>query len=134
MPEIELTTPLGKALTLRQPFWIASAHFSEKEAAIDTWAEILPAALTLKTAHKAPIENEEKKSIRRKTIEFMGRLSRSYYCDGPKQKELITYERAADLLKYARQRLPETQLGISVICSAAQDYSELRQLCPDTDF
>jgi len=134
MSEIDLTAPVGKALTLRQPFWIASAHYSERESVIDTWAEIQPAALTLKTAHKAPVAIEEKKTTRHRTIESMTRLSRSYYCDGPKQKELITYERTAELLKYALKRLPETKIGISVICNAAQDYRELRALCPDASF
>jgi dihydroorotate dehydrogenase len=134
MSEIDLASPIGNFLTLNQPFWIASAHFSEKESVIDTWADIRPAALTLKTSCKAPIEVKETKQIRRKTTEFMTRFSRSYYCDGPKTKELITYERTAELLKYAREKLPDTRVGISVICDARQDYGELRALCPDAAF
>jgi dihydroorotate dehydrogenase len=134
MAEIDLTTPIGKILNLSQPFWIASAHFSEKESVIDTWAEIEPAALTLKTAHKAPIEDSKAKSIRSKTTEFLNRFSRSYYCDGPKTRELLTYERAGELLNYARKKLPKTKLGISVICSDKQDYEEFRKLCQEADF
>jgi len=134
MPEIDLTAPIGEIFNLSQPFWIASAHFSEKESVIDTWAEIEPAALTLKTAHKAPIEDSKAKSIRSKTSEFLNRFSRSYYCDGPKTKELLTYERTAELLKYARKKLPKTKLGISVICNAEQDYEQLRALCQEADY
>jgi dihydroorotate dehydrogenase len=134
MSEIDLTSRLGSVLALPDPFWIASAHFSENEAIIDTWAEIEPAALTLKSAHKSPIDQTDSRAIRRKTTDFTGRFSRSYYCDGPKKRELITYERAAELLKYARQKLPKTQVGISVICSQKQDYKELRSLCQEAAF
>ena len=64
----------------------------------------------------------------------MSRLGRSFYCDGPKQEELIPYERAADLLRYAREYLPNTQVGISVLCNDKQNYNELRTLCPDPAF
>src|SRR5258708_24448278 len=134
MSDVDLTSQIGNFLTLRHPFWIASAHYSEKEAAIDAWVEIQPAALTLKTAHKAPIREEEKKTTRHKTIESMTRLCRSFYCDGPKQKELITYERTAELLKYAKAHSQETEVGISVLCSDDQDYKERRALCPEASF
>jgi dihydroorotate dehydrogenase len=134
MSDIDLTSKVGSLLTLPQPFWIASSHYSENKAVIDAWAEIQPAALTLKTAHKAPIEEEETKTVRQRTTELMPRFSRSFYCDGPKQKELITYEKAAELLQYACERLPKTKVGISVLCNDVQDYGALRALCPEASF
>jgi dihydroorotate dehydrogenase len=134
MSEIDLTSQVGDFLKLRHPFWIASAHYSENEAVIRAWAEVRPAALTLKTAHRAPIDQETTETTRHRTTESMSRLCRSYYCDGPKQKELIPYEKAAELLKFARAQLPETEIGISVLCSAKQDYDELRTLCPELSF
>jgi dihydroorotate dehydrogenase len=134
MSEIDLTAQLGSVLRLQDPFWVASAHYSENEPILETWAEIQPAALTLKTSHRAPIDQTDSRSIRRKTTDFTDRLSRSYYCDGPKKKELLTYERAAELLKYARSKLPSTKVGISVICNKEQDYDEFLSLCPNADF
>ncbi len=134
MSEIDLTSQVGNFLKLRHPFWIASAHYSENAAVVKAWSELRPAALTLKTAHKAPIDKEATETTRHRTTESMSRLSRSFYCDGPKQKELITYEKAAELLKYAREQLPDTEIGISVLCNAKQDYHELQTLCPHSSF
>jgi dihydroorotate dehydrogenase len=62
------------------------------------------------------------------------RFGRSFYCDGPKQKELLSYEREAELLNYARAKLPYSLVGISVICDQKQNYARLRSMCPGAAF
>ena len=125
MPEIDLTTKVGRLFTLRHPFWIASAHYTEKESAIESWKEVQPAALTLKTASTVRTL-KEKKRIREKTLAILPRFGYSLYCDGAKQDEYLTYEGAADLLGKAQKALPETLVGISVLAGPDEKYDSWR--------
>lgn len=133
MIHVDLTTKIGDFLELANPYWISSAHYSHKESVIEAWREFSPAALTLKTSDIDP-KREEKKAVREKTQKILPRYGRSFYCDGPKQDELLTYERTAELLNFAKGKLPKTKLGISVLSSAAQDYAKLRQMCDGAHF
>src|ERR1700684_4263484 len=112
MSLIDLSTNIGGFLQLRNPLWIASAHYSHKASAIKAWKEITPAALTLKTSHKEK-EVEQKNLIRQKTEKILPRFGRSLYVDGAKQDELLTYADTQELLTYANNELPETSIGIS---------------------
>ncbi len=102
------------------------------EAAIKGWKEIQPAALTLKTSKKIVVA-EEKKSLREKLYPAVTRHGKSFYCDGPKQEELLTYENTAALLKVAKETLPKTLIGVSVISGADEDYGQLRGLTTAAD-
>lgn len=133
MIHVDLTAKIGDFLELANPYWISSAHYSHKESVIEAWKEFAPAALTLKTSDIAP-KKEEKKSIRERTQRILPRYGRSFYCDGPKQEELLTYERTAELLNFAKEKLPKTKLGISVLSSPAQDYAKLWQMCNGAHF
>jgi dihydroorotate dehydrogenase len=133
MIHVDLTTKIGDFLELANPYWISSAHYSHKESVIEAWKEFSPAALTLKTSDIDP-KKEDKKSVRERTHKILPRYGRSFYCDGPKQDELLTYERTEELLKFAREKLPKTKLGISVLSSPAQDYEKLRQMCGAAEF
>ena len=44
------------------------------------------------------------------------------------------YPATADLLTFTRAELPQTAVGISVLASADENYTELAALCPDTAF
>jgi dihydroorotate dehydrogenase len=133
MIHVDLTTKIGDFLELTSPYWISSAHYSHKESVIEAWEEFSPAALTLKTSDINP-EREDKRLVREKTQKILPRYGRSFYCDGPKQEELLTYERTAELLKFAKERLPRTKLGISVLSSTAQNYVKLREMCNGAHF
>ena len=87
--------------------------------------------LGIELRHRA---TRDKRSVREKTQKILPRYGRSFYCDGPKQEELLTYEKTAELLNFAKGKLPKTKLGISVLSSAAQDYVSLRQMCDGADF
>jgi dihydroorotate dehydrogenase len=65
--DISLEITVVDALTLKDPFWVASAHFSEPSM-FKIWAEIGPAALTLKTATKIDLAGPNKK--KKGTIKF----------------------------------------------------------------
>lgn len=132
MIHVDLTTKIGN-LELANPYWISSAHYSHRESVIEAWQEMAPAALTLKTSDINP-KREEKKSVREKTQRILPRYGRSFYCDGPKHEELLSYERTAELLKFAKEKLPKTKVGISVLSSPEQDYEKLQQGCSDAHF
>jgi dihydroorotate dehydrogenase len=132
--EIDLTTNIGKLLKLREPFWIASSHFTEKESILWQWAELEPAAITLKTCTCTDRTEKHKRSIRRKTLDIAPRYGRSYYCDGPKSVELHSYEEAAKLFKDAREILPKSKVGISVRGGKGEDYNHLLASCGAPDF
>ena len=133
MAEIELQAVVGDVLKLREPFWIASSHFTEKESVLKQWQDLEPAALTLKTCTNSNRE-EQKDSIRRKTLAIAPRYGRSYYCDGPKSLELHSYDQTADLLTKAKELMPKSQIGISVLATEKEDFGKLRALCAVADF
>lgn len=130
---INLSVSVGALLQLREPLWVASSHHTSKESAIDAWQPIEPAALTLKTS-KGVLIHEEKPTVRFLLWPSVPRFGKSLYCDGPKQEELLTYERTAELLAYARSKLPKTRVGVSVLAGADEDYPELRRACADAAF
>jgi len=121
MIHIDLTAKIGKFLDLSDPFWIASAHYSNSKSAINSWKEIKPAALTLKTAH-FPQSSETTRQVRRKLSTVVPRFGRSLYTDGPKQAELLSFDAAHELAAYALKELPETKVGASVLASPENDY------------
>jgi dihydroorotate dehydrogenase len=133
MAEIDLKAQIGVALKLREPFWIASSHFTEKESVLKQWKELEPAAVTLKTCTNAN-RDDQKRSIRRKTLSIAPRYGRSYYCDGPKILELHSYEQTTDLLKKAKVLMPQSLIGISVLATKDENFEDLRERCEQADF
>src|ERR1051325_4132335 len=111
---IDLKTKVGDLLVLNDPFWIASCHLTTNKGAIDAWKQFMPAAVTLKSCTKNP-EREKKQQIHFRLFPALQRFGRSTYCDGPKQIELLSYEVAAELLDYAKENLPNTKVGLSVL-------------------
>lgn len=133
MNDVDLTTTIGNVIKLANPFWIASSHFSENQSMIERWHEIEPAALTLKTCTRKD-RIETKRSIRTKTAHLVPRYGRSYYCDGPKSKELKSYEENKDLLQKAKRLLKTTKIGTSLLASKEEDYDQLHDMCSESDF
>jgi dihydroorotate dehydrogenase len=80
--------------------------------------------LTLKTCQRE-IVPEEKDRIRFRTSPDLPRFGRSFYCDGAKQDELLTYDVAASLLDHAKKTLTGTHVGISAVASPNEDYETL---------
>ena len=130
---IDLTTHVGNVLTLNSPFWVASSHYSENEAVLKQWQDFAPAAITLKTCTKID-RTEQKKLIREKTKAYLPRYGRGYYSDGPKTKELKSYEEAKQLLAAACDILPRSKIGVSVLATDKENYAELADLCKEASF
>jgi dihydroorotate dehydrogenase len=114
--DISLATRVVDGLTLKDPFWIASAHFSEPSM-FKVWAEIGPAALTLKTTTKIDLAEPDKKRKKGKIQELVGRYGRSYYSEAPKSEEFYPYSvTAEEHLARAKKELPsDTKIGVSVL-------------------
>jgi dihydroorotate dehydrogenase len=135
MPHIDLTTQVGPALTLVNPFWIAPSHYSENLAVLKSWREYEPAAITLKTCTKIDrTEGEGKRLIREKTRLFLPRYGRAFYSDGPKTKELKSYDEAQELVDGAKRVLEKTKVGVSVLATDQEDFNDLRARCGNADF
>jgi dihydroorotate dehydrogenase len=132
-PWISLKPDVANLPSLSEPLWIASSHHTQNEAAIRGWKEIKPAALTLKTSKKSVVP-EEKDSIRKVLYPAVTRYGKSYYCDGPKQEELLKYDTTAALLKSGKETLPHTLIGVSTISGPDEAYDELRDLTQAADF
>lgn len=130
---ISLGVKLGNFLELKEPFWVASCHFTEKESAIGAWEEIGPAALTLKTSKKTEVR-EDKERIHERLLPISAAFGKSTYCDGPKHEEFLSYRDTSRLLDYAKSKLGSTKIGASVLADKDEDYSLLRQTCVNADF
>src|ERR1041384_8278176 len=105
--KVSLTAVVGNLFTLRDPFWVASCHLTSNEGAIKARQKFNPAALTLKTCTKNPKKEDEKKTTRYRLADSLDRFGKSTYCDGPKHKELLSYDAAIALLKSAKSHLQE---------------------------
>jgi dihydroorotate dehydrogenase len=136
MPAADLTTSVGTFLTLREPLWIASAHYSQDTSALAAWRDqgVAPAALTLKTSQRTPPVENGKTTLRFATYPHFSRFGRSYYCDGPKHKEFLPYAATASLLTQAREILPSSKIGVSVLAHADENYAELAGQVPEAAF
>ncbi len=122
-------------MILTNPCWIASSHPSESISTFRSWNEFEPAAITLKTCTRIDRnESGAKSSIREKTQSSLARYGRGYYCDGPKLKELKSYEEASSLLSEAKRILPKTKIGVSVLSTDKEDFEDLKQKCASADF
>ncbi len=122
--KVNLTATVGKLFNLRDPFWIASCHYTTNEGTIKAWEKFEPAALTLKTCTSNP-ETEKKNNVHYRLEDSLHRFGKSIYCDGPKQKELLSYQVAIALLKFAKNRLKNTKVGLSVLAGDSEDYEKL---------
>ena len=135
MSRIDLTTQVGSALSLANPFWIASSHYSENTAILNSWTEYSPAAITLKTCTNSDRNEPEKKRLIREKIQgFVPRYGRAYYCDGPKLKELKSYDEVQELLDSAKRVLKGTKVGVSVLATDQEQFEDLHRKCGAADF
>lgn len=126
---IDLTTSVGGFLTLSEPLWIASSHLTSTKQVVQAWADLRPAALTLKTSKRVPKPEPGKPTIREKLSPSVSQYGQSLYCDGPKDKEFLTYEATRELLDHALAQLKDTKIGVSVLADPEEDYEQLRELC-----
>ena len=91
--------------------------------------------MTLKTCTRMNrAEEKPKRVIRQRTQTLLPRYGRAYYSEGPKTKELKSYEDAATLLTEAQRLLPNTKVGVSVLSTFDENFQDLKDLCPSSAF
>ncbi len=127
MNTITLEVKLFNNFILRNPIWVASSHLTADESSLGLWSPYKPAALTLKTS--SLVEGGEGTGGRTYV-----RLSQraSWFTDGPKKVELISGLRTKELLAFAKETLPETFVGVSILQD--EDYGEFKQFAKGADF
>ncbi len=74
--KVNLTATVGKLFNLRDPFWIASCHYTTNEGTIKAWEKFEPAALTLKTCTSNP-ETEKKNNVHYRLEDSLHRFGKS---------------------------------------------------------
>ncbi|MCB8978723.1 MAG: nitronate monooxygenase [Ardenticatenaceae bacterium] len=106
-----------KDFTLSSPLWVASSHFTGNQAAIRHWVTQSPSAITLKTTSEK-LGGDGRSGHR--TLQPID--SDSFYCDGPKSLELLNLEATKKLLAFAKNMLPNSKIGISILLG--EDYKK----------
>lgn len=120
--------------TLINPFWVASADLSHNVAGLRRLSELEPppGAVTLKTtAPKKRLDFRPTKkystyvTLHRDPFQSKPRAQSSptLYCDGPPEEEYLSIPKTRDLLLFARDHLPMTRVGISVLME--ENYEEI---------
>ncbi len=116
-------TPVS-GLTLSDPFMIASSHWTSTERAFDQLSAIKPSAVTLKTtSEKKGGDGKESKAKGRyqAKIRTSGGFIAGAYTDGPKEIELWDFVTTYQMTRKAREFLPGTKLGLSILQGEAYD-------------
>jgi dihydroorotate dehydrogenase len=126
MKNISLKIKLKNGLELDDPFMIASSHLTDSENAFQNLAPIKPAAITTKTISERFGGNKFTPKPRRilKPIHTWSNNEIGLYADGPKETELWGVGIAYDLLIKAKEILPHTKIGISVL--QGENYNEIK--------
>lgn len=124
--ENHLKIKLTNGLELDDPFIIASSHLTDSVNAFEFLSKAKPAAVTTKTISikYGGNKNSAKKS---RTLKRLSSWRDNYvglYADGPKEKELWGLEISNELLKDAKNILPDAKLGISVL--QGEDYLSIK--------
>lgn len=127
MNAIKLDVKLFSDFILRNPIWVASSHLTADETTLKKWSAYKPAALTLKTSSLA--EGGDGRGGRTYV-----RLSQrpSWFTDGPREVELISGRRTKELLNFAKEALPDSLIGVSILQD--EDYKEFKQFTEGADF
>lgn len=122
-----LATRIGAQLILRDPFMIASSHWTDNERSFQNLAPFRPSAITLKTisdkkggggVDSATIRAfgaRDKVELRYPTVGHIG-----YYVDGPPAVELWDLPTFMTYVDKAAEILPDTKIGMSVL--QGEDY------------
>jgi hypothetical protein len=117
-----LSTKIGRKLLLRDPFMVASSHWSDNANSLKALRPVTPSAITLKsisdeggTGSSAGIEKRTRFELRNANGHLVG-----YFTDGPKPFELWKLVALYEFSGRVGSDLPGTKIGLSVI--EGQDY------------
>ncbi|MHC4090936.1 MAG: beta/alpha barrel domain-containing protein [Planctomycetota bacterium] len=120
-----LSVEVLPGLTLRDPFMIASSHWTASKQSLSSLAPFRPSALTLKTTSQR--HGGDGKSYIGDRVRAKLRDSRqsefASFTDGPKTLELLDVPSTLLLTNDAKALLPSTAVGLSVL--QGEDYSAI---------
>lgn len=113
-------------LVLRDPFWIASSHWTSEESVFKKLALVEPSAVTLKTTSQKKggggVDPAGRKRVKRNLEDSFGN-SFGVYTDGPKKVELWDISTTFRKTQLARTLLPNSIIGLSVL--QGEDYAHV---------
>jgi dihydroorotate dehydrogenase len=133
MDKPDLTTQLFRDFRLINPLMIASSHLTSNEAALRNLARIGPSAITLKTT--STVVGGTGKGGRLKVSVFdVDQNVVGLYSDGTKDVEFLNLDATKELIAQAKELLPATLLGISILLHPNENYETLAQELPPCDY
>jgi dihydroorotate dehydrogenase len=108
---------LMKGLVLKDPFMIASSHWTSSVQVFRQLALIKPSAITLKTTSEIKGEDGERGSGKREKRQLVDHSQHLFaaFTDGPPTLEFWDTTTTYRMTSEARKILPETILGLSVL-------------------
>ena len=112
-------------LSLSDPFMIASSHWTSSERSFQALATVSPSALTLKTTSESRGGTGSGLAMSREMRPLRNVHGNTFatYTDGPTELELWDLSTTYDMSTKAKQLLPGTRLGLSVL--QGEDYREV---------
>ena len=122
---MELRTVISPTFSLRDPFIIASSHWTANENAFKQFRTFEPSGVTLKTTSQAK-GGDGSRSLeqrRKSALEDSYGNNFAFFTDGPKTLELIDIPATYHLTQIAKEVLPKTAIGLSVL--QGEDYAEI---------
>lgn len=122
MPSLEVEVVPG--LVLRDPFMVASSHWTSTQNAFRQLSAFRPSAVTLKTTSaRVGGDGSDGKREKREVVNQFGDPF-AYWSDGPKTFEFWDLATTLEMSRIARREFDErTVLGLSVL--QGEDYSDL---------
>lgn len=131
---MRLSVNVLPGLELSDPLMIASSHWTGTENALKRLAAVKPSAVTLKTT--APSKGGDGKTSlsERKRTSLCDSEGNEFasFTDGPPTLELLDIAATLALTRAAKQLLPDSALGLSVL--QGEDYSDVARSLPLGDY
>jgi dihydroorotate dehydrogenase len=119
---------------LSNPLMIASSHLTASENAFKHLSRVRPSAVTVKTTSTRS-GGTGSGQRRRTEVRDFDRKTIGIYTDGPRSFEFWNLDATARHLALARERLPESLIGLSVLQEAGDySYDELARQVAETAF
>jgi dihydroorotate dehydrogenase len=122
---MDLRADIGGGWSLSDPFMIASSHWTANENAFRQLRSRSPAAVTLKTTSPSMGGDGALAFERRRKTPLEDSYGNQFalFTDGPKTLELLDIPSTYKLTETAKNTLPETAIGLSVL--QGEDYQNI---------
>ncbi len=131
---VNLTTEPIPGLNFKDPFMISSCHWTATENSLRSLVPFQPSALTLKTTSKVRGGSGGPDIGRRRKCKLEDSRGNNFasYTNGPATLELLDAAATHSLTCCARELLPESKVGLSVL--QGEDYKGLAATLPPQNY